>query len=1427
MGDMILRNVLRAGMLLFIGGILHQSALGQSAVVNPGFESGTAPWAFYSDGAASFAADGAGAGSAHAAHIAITVQGSNVQLYQAGISLEANVQYTISFKAYSNTGHDLSVVVAKHTTPFTNYGLRGQRFDLTTSWNTYSVQFTASGFSGIVTDARLRFWLANDDVSGDVYYIDDVALNKTVTGAVAPGITTQPLSQAVTVGQTATFAVVASGTLPLSYQWQKGAVNISGATATTHTTPVTVIGDNGTTYRCVVTNNVSSATSNAATLTVNAAPPPPSSSLVSDDFRGPVLNTSLWSFVNPVGDGAVSLTGTGTQNARLSISVPAGISHDLWVGSNNSPRLLQSFNNSDFEVETRFEAPMSAQYQMQGIVAQQDNNTFVRFDFVRDASNTRFFCASFSAGTPTVRKDTIIAPGNPLYLRVKRQGNAWTGSFSYNGTVWITAASFSYALTVNTVGPFAGNHGVPASASPAWTALIDYFFNTGSPITPEDGSGTPVAPSIATQPSNQTVTVGQTATFTVVAAGTTPFTYQWQKGAANISGATAATYTTPVTVVGDNGSTYRCVVTNSVSSATSNAATLTVQTTPITLSFAHQIIDSAPPRDPHDKGIGDIDGDGFNDVLAASSTNFTEGLFWYKYPSWTKYNIHTGSFSTSMAVADIDGDGDPDAIIAKGDWYGYTVWVYVNPRPSGNPEVGASWQEVYVGDAQTHDIEVGDINNNGKADIVIRGGNTTLFVQNTLTSWTKAILNTRPFEGTSLADIDRDADLDIAINGYWLENPLPGGNPATAAWTEHLVSSSWLDKIRVHAADLNGDGRQDLLYVPSEYDGGKLAWYESTTPRTGPWTEHTMATGVGYVHTLKTADMDRDGRPDVVTAEMHQSSDPDEVLVYRNTGGGLTWDKVVVATTGSHNAQLGDIGNDSDIDIVGANWDMSAPGGTPIEYWENLGRGTTPVKSLDQWTYIHGDNTRGASIFGSGTFGLGFADLDGDGYQDIASGHYFYRNPGSTMTSTPWPRITLPGNPQTGRALDAFLLFDAEGTGVMNDIIAEDLPSVTWLRANDAQGTSWTARVVAQVPVTVHGNGRTVISAHIVATNTKPDILLSGGDGIYLMQIPSDPAGGSWPIMRITTTTGGEQKAIGTGDLDNDGDLDIAVAAGESQLQVDWWSNPADGTNSWIRHGIGTAVASVKMIQVADVNGDGRRDVIVTEDARPASVYWFEAPVDALGGVWVRHTVAAGLEELDSMSGVDMNNDGMPDIVVGEIFGAKRLIIYENVNNGASWRMHVVDSGKESHNGARVVDLNNDGNPDVVSIAYFAYADLHVWRNDAGLALKVGTNNAMMSRSTVDEDPAVKIPTSYGLRQNYPNPFNPTTTIGFDLPEASFVRLAVFNTLGEQVVVLQEGERPAGYHEVRFDARALSSGVYFYRIAAGPFTAIRKLLLVR
>jgi hypothetical protein len=103
------------------------------------------------------------------------------------------------------------------------------------------------------------------------------------------------------------------------------------------------------------------------------------------------------------------------------------------------------------------------------------------------------------------------------------------------------------------------------------------------------GSGnTPKAPSVTTQPANQAVTAGQTATFSVVATGTAPLSYQWRKNSTNISGATAASYTTPATTTSDNNAKFDVVVANSVSSVTSAQATLTVTSAAVTPSINTQ-----------------------------------------------------------------------------------------------------------------------------------------------------------------------------------------------------------------------------------------------------------------------------------------------------------------------------------------------------------------------------------------------------------------------------------------------------------------------------------------------------------------------------------------------------------------------------------------------------------------------------------------------------------------------------------------------------------------------------------------------------------------------------------------------------------------------------------------------------------------------
>ncbi|KAA3659683.1 MAG: hypothetical protein DWQ04_21520 [Chloroflexi bacterium] len=158
---------------------------------NPSFENGENRWSFYINSSDSSSKNDFIVTNTDAFHCDYSAQitinggdGDNVQLYQmdvgSNISLQSNTTYQLSFAAKldsnDSSGNNLSLHLQMHDNPYTNYGLDNIKVDLSSSWQTYTIEFTTSGFSGSVNDGRLRFWLAPYAETGDVYRIDNVEL---------------------------------------------------------------------------------------------------------------------------------------------------------------------------------------------------------------------------------------------------------------------------------------------------------------------------------------------------------------------------------------------------------------------------------------------------------------------------------------------------------------------------------------------------------------------------------------------------------------------------------------------------------------------------------------------------------------------------------------------------------------------------------------------------------------------------------------------------------------------------------------------------------------------------------------------------------------------------------------------------------------------------------------------------------------------------------------------------------------------------------------------------------------------------------------------------------------------------------------------------------------------------------------------------
>ena len=484
---------------------------------------------------------------------------------------------------------------------------------------TYQWRKNGSNISGATSSSYTPVTSLADN--GAVYSVvvgnnaGSVTSNNATLTVVAVLITTQPASQTVNAGQAASFGVAASGTGTLSYQWTKNGSNISGATSSTYTTPVTSSADHGAVYSVVVGNNAGTATSSNATLTVNFGPSistQPGSQTVNAghtvSFGVVATGTATLAYqwtkngVNISGATASTYTTPATSSADNGAVYRVTVSNDHGtvtssnatltvitaptVSTQPSSQTVTAGQTASFAVIASGTAPFTYQWRKNGSnISGATSSSYTPVTSLADNGAVYSVVVGNNAGSVTSNNATLTVVAVLITTQPASQtvnaGQAASFGVAASGT-----GTLSYQWTKNgsnISGATSSTYTTPVTSSADHGAVYSVVVgNNAGTATSSNATLTVItAPTVSTQPSSQTVTAGQTASFAVIASGTAPFTYQWRKNGINISGATTtSTYTTPVTVIEDNGAVFTVVVSNSAGTVTSSSATLTVNVPP-------------------------------------------------------------------------------------------------------------------------------------------------------------------------------------------------------------------------------------------------------------------------------------------------------------------------------------------------------------------------------------------------------------------------------------------------------------------------------------------------------------------------------------------------------------------------------------------------------------------------------------------------------------------------------------------------------------------------------------------------------------------------------------------------------------------------------------------------------------------------------
>jgi hypothetical protein len=571
--------------------------------------------------------------------------------------------------------------------------------------------------------------------------------------------------------------------------------------------------------------------------------------------------------------------------------------------------------------------------------------------------------------------------------------------------------------------------------------------------------------------------------------------------------------------------------------------------------------------------------------------------------------------------------------------------------------------------------------------------------------------------------------------------------------------------------------------------GNDLVYFDNYL--NGPGDMVTVDPNLSGAHSVVAADFDRDGDNDVI------ASGGDRIKLYRNDGGAFASPKEL-SRHGALCVNVYDIDGDGDLDLLtqGRN-----PPNQHVYWWEQ----TSPLSFTQRLI--------GTDI--GECWAIHAGDLDGDGDQDVIAASQTFRTIRAYLNdgSQQFTEFTVVDNFGNDNGARYAIAMDVDGDGDADVIgAAPGARTIAWFESISEPASS-----APQIASFSPGSGPTGIEVAIIGAN------FIGATEVAFNGVPAPtffvdsntqiratvPDGATTGKIRVTTGDGAALSAD---------DFTVTTGGGSgatltfTPLHDAYVKSSSAGENFGNRSTLRLRKSSSEMINTYlkfEVNG-----LSGTVQSAKLRLYVTDAGPDG-GTLHVASNSYNGSSTPWTQGGVNWNN--APELV-GAALGSAGSV------SAGNWLELEVTSAITG-DGTYSFGLQNNSSNTV-------YYSSKEGVNKPELVIDTGVSALAAHEEMNDARDALSLPKEFLLNQNYPNPFNPETQITFDLPDAAFAQLKVFDVLGREVITLVKAELPAGHHQITWDGRdasglRVSSGVYFYQLQAGSFRASRRMLLVQ